>query len=168
MLADSNAEPAGRLLSRFAASAALEIDRSRSSIYRCPTHSSLCWSSLAEASDRCCRWQVGAAVQQRHHGPFPLGTFVVNITGCFLIGLLSTLLNIGWEQRYAGGLTSLRRQPASGGYTTFSSYELDTYLLTKNQVAGRAILAAYWIGSVIAGLAFAWLGHLLGDALGGA
>ena len=111
------------------------------------------------------RWQIGAAVQRWHGGPFPLGTFVVNITGCFVIGLLSTLLAIGWEERYDSALTALLLTGVLGGYTTFSSYELDTYLLTKGK--DRITLAVYWVGSILAGLAFAWLGHLLGDALGG-
>lgn len=112
-----------------------------------------------------CRWQIGAAVQRRHGGPFPLGTFVVNITGCFVIGLLSTLLDIGWEQRYQDALTALLLTGVLGGYTTFSSYELDAYGLARKR--DRVTLAAYWIGSIVVGLVLAWLGHILGDALGG-
>ncbi|MET0773159.1 MAG: CrcB family protein [Candidatus Limnocylindrales bacterium] len=112
------------------------------------------------------RWQIGGMVQQRHGGPFPLGTFVVNITGCFVIGLLSTLLSIGWGERYSDGLTAFLLTGVLGGYTTFSSYELDSYLLTKGK--SRVTLVAYWVGSIVAGLAFASMGHLIGDALGGA
>jgi CrcB protein len=112
-----------------------------------------------------CRWRIGAAVQRRHGGPFPVGTFMVNITGCFVIGLLSTLLGIGWEQRYQDALTALLLTGVLGGYTTFSSYELDAYGLARKR--DRVTLAMYWIGSIVVGLVFAWLGHILGDALGG-
>lgn len=112
-----------------------------------------------------CRWQAGAAVQRRHGGPFPLGTFVVNVTGCFLIGLLSTLLDIGWEERFHDGLSAFLLTGVLGGYTTFSSYELDAYALARH--ASRLTLVAYWVGSIAVGLVSAWLGHLAGNALGG-
>lgn len=112
-----------------------------------------------------CRWWIGAAVQRRHGGPFPLGTFVINVTGCFVIGLLSTLLDVGWEQRYQDGLSAFLLTGVLGGYTTFSSYQLDAYGLVEKR--DRTTLVAYWIGSIVVALVFAWLGHLLGNAWGG-
>ena len=48
-----------------------------------------------------------------------------------------------------------------GGYTTFSSYELDAYGLATRRQGG--LFTAYWAGSIAAGLVAAYLGHLLAD-----
>jgi CrcB protein len=81
--------------------------------------------------------------------PYPLGTFLVNISGSFLLGVL-------------GGLVATRVTPASdamrlalgvgflGAYTTFSTFELETHALLE----GGAWLAAVLniTGSVFVGL----------------
>lgn len=60
---------------------------------------------------------------------FPVGTFVVNITGCFLIGLFyafaarDNMLNMDWRLFLITGLC--------GGYTTFSSFSYENILLLK-------------------------------------
>ncbi len=89
---------------------------------------------------------------------FPYGTLLVNVTGSFLIGL------------FAAGTGSDGRWPASssvrvflmvgvcGGYTTFSSFSLQTLSLLRE---GRPLQAGLNIlGSVALCLAAVWLGHL--------
>jgi fluoride ion exporter CrcB/FEX len=39
------------------------------------------------------RWLVGVGVGERYKGTFPLGTFLINVSGAFLMGFLSTLFN---------------------------------------------------------------------------
>jgi fluoride exporter len=40
------------------------------------------------------RWLVGVGVGERYKGTFPLGTFIINVSGAFLMGFLSTLSNV--------------------------------------------------------------------------
>ena len=96
-------------------------------------------------------------VEERYKGTFPLGTFLINVSGAFLMGFLSTFFNVHWRDRYGSNLTALVLTGILGGYTTFSSYQLDSANLYNNKRRG---LALYWIGSVAAGLTAAALGAM--------
>jgi len=110
------------------------------------------------------RWLVGIGVGERYKGStFPLGTLLINVSGAFLMGLLSTLFNVDWKDRYGSNLTALVLTGVLGGYTTFSGYQLDTANLYKR--GGRA-WALYWIGSVAAGLIAAALGAITAKSFG--
>ena len=109
------------------------------------------------------RWLVGIGVGERYKGTFPLGTFLINVSGAFLMGLLSTLFSVDWKDRYGSNLTALVLTGVLGGYTTFSSYQLDTANLYNKGVHG---LVLYWIGSVAAGLIAASLGAMTARLFG--
>ena len=109
------------------------------------------------------RWLVGVGVGERYKGTFPLGTFLINVSGAFLMGFLSTLFNVDWKNRYGSNLTALVLTGVLGGYTTFSSYQLDTANLYNKKTRG---LAFYWIGSVAAGLIAAALGAITATLFG--
>lgn len=102
------------------------------------------------------RWWTGVALGHRYRGRFPLATFLINVSGAFLIGALSTLFSIEWYHRHESDLTALIMTGFLGGYTTFSSYQLEAVTLHKEQAYRTASL--YWFGSVVAGLAAAALG----------
>jgi fluoride exporter len=103
------------------------------------------------------RWLVGMGVAERYKGTFPLGTFLINVSGAFLMGFLSTLFKVDWRDRYGSNLTAFVLTGVLGGYTTFSSYQLDTANLYNNKKRG---LTLYWFGSVAAGLIAAALGAM--------
>jgi fluoride exporter len=103
------------------------------------------------------RYLAGTAVTARYGSRFPWGTLVVNVTGSFLIGLIMTLLTekvaVSPNWRFALVVGFL------GGYTTFSSFEWETYAAVR--AGGFWIGALNVMGSVILGYAAVWLGSTL-------
>jgi len=110
------------------------------------------------------RWLLGIAIGERHHGTLPLGTLAINVTGAFLMGFLSTLFYVDWRDRYGSDLTALVLTGVLGGYTTFSSYQLEVADLWGK--GARLWAVSYWIGSVVLGLAAAALGAVAALGLG--
>jgi fluoride exporter len=100
------------------------------------------------------RFLISTRISQ-HVGPgFPWGTFIVNITGCLLIGFLSGLF-LARSFHPSAGLLLITG--VLGGYTTFSSFSLETLTLMN---ANHPFLAlAYALSSVVAGVGAAWLGR---------
>jgi CrcB protein len=89
--------------------------------------------------------------------PFPVGTFVVNIAGCFLIGLIhaiavkNNVLSPEWRLLLTTGFC--------GGFTTFSSFAYENADLFR---AGNALTAGFYISlSVILGIAAVFAGNAL-------
>jgi len=85
---------------------------------------------------------------------FPFGTFIVNVAGSFAMGLLAVFFayRAGVPQHVRLFLTT----GILGGFTTFSTFSLDTALLIERHSLGLA--AGYVIGSVAAGLAALFFG----------
>ncbi|MFL0417308.1 fluoride efflux transporter FluC [Sphingomonas sp. 179-I 2A4 NHS] len=108
------------------------------------------------------RWGVGKLVPGS--GGIPWSTIIINITGAFAIGYLSVLFSVEWHDRYGSFLKSAILTGVLGGYTTFSTMELDTVKMFR---AGNAVKAAFYIiGQLALGVAMAGLGAEL--ARGGA
>lgn len=94
-------------------------------------------------------------------GRFPLGTFVVNVLGCLVAGLLA-----GWWERQALLGPEARLflfTGLLGGFTTFSAFGLETTALLRRGEFGTAML--YAGASVVIGIAAVWLGLRLIAAL---
>lgn len=87
---------------------------------------------------------------------FPLGTFLVNILGCFLIGLLSA-----YFLKVDNALKFLLITGFCGGFTTFSTFSVENYSLWQSAQYG--ILALYIILSVFIGLLAVFLGFQIID-----
>ena len=113
--------------------------------------------ALGGALGALARYQLAAMIQARVPAGFPWGTFVVNITGCLVMGVVTTLLadrlvvHPNWRYLVPIGFI--------GAYTTFSTFEMETF---------RAITEGAWLvgglnvlGSVLAGYAALWLGVIL-------
>ena len=122
------------------------------------------WVGLGGGLGSILRWWIGVVVGERYRGSFPLGTFLINISGTFLIGYLSVLFAIDWHDRYGMVLNAFVLTGVLGGYTTFSTMQLDAVKLVAKRRGGPA--AAYLLLSVAAGLLAGQVGALLARAQG--
>jgi CrcB protein len=117
--------------------------------------------AIAGALGALARYGVDGFVSRRLLAAFPWGTFVVNITGAFVLGLLMTLMT---EQlTTAPWLRSALTIGLLGAYTTFSTLSYETYRLLEDGAVGLA--AANMFGSMAAGLFAVYLGVVAGRAL---
>jgi len=98
-------------------------------------------------------------------GQLPVGTLIVNITGSFLIGVFGTLTLAGGRFPVSEDIRLFVMIGLCGGYTTFSSFSLQTLDLLRGGAIGRA---AVNVGaSVLLCIAAVALGHALGARLNG-
>jgi fluoride exporter len=94
------------------------------------------------------RYLVQVLITRHFPGSFPLGTFLVNITGCFIIGLLFGLaarhssLTVEWRLFLITGIC--------GGYTTFSSFSYESIMLFRQ--GNYLYFLMYVLFSVLLGL----------------
>jgi len=121
------------------------------------------WIAIGGAIGSLLRFWLSEAAALAFGTEFPWGTVIANITGCFVIGFVATLT--GPEGRvFAGTVT---RQfliiGICGGYTTFSSFSLQTLTMLQNGDGTRAALNV--AASVILCLVAVWAGHVLAAVL---
>lgn len=105
----------------------------------------------------CGRYLVGKLCSGMFHGVFPLGTFLVNMIGCFVIGILFGLLgktNILTPNEHILLITGF-----CGGFTTFSSFADDMWVLGNK--GDWPVFAIYLAASVICGILLVWAGRAL-------
>jgi len=103
------------------------------------------------------RYIGASAIMTRFGGRFPLGTLVINVTGSFLIGFLMTMLterfklDPNWRLLLVVGFL--------GGYTTFSSFEWETYTSVRDGGLWTGMLNV--VSSVMLGYVAVMLGSIL-------
>ena len=109
------------------------------------------------------RFWLSGLFAQRVGDSFPWGTIVVNVSGCFLIGLADAWMRADGHPALGAGARQLLMMGLLGGYTTFSSFGLQTLHLIGN---GRWLGAAGNVTlSVVACLVAVWLGQLCAQGL---
>ena len=109
------------------------------------------------------RYFVSGVVTTLTGGTFPYGTMLVNISGCLVIGFFATLT--GPDGRWLVGTPARQFVMIGlcGGYTTFSSFSLETLYLAR---AGEWMSAtANAAGSVILCMLSVWVGYIAATAL---
>lgn len=105
--------------------------------------------SLGAIAGALVRYYLTLWFSQRFIG-FPLGTMVINLSGCFLMGVAAAIASPGWSPELRLMVTT----GFLGAYTTFSTYGLETVMLL--QTGNGAML--YWLGSAALGVLFVRLG----------
>ena len=103
----------------------------------------------------CLRYLTGRLCHLWELGGFPLGTFVVNIVGSFIIG---ALLGLAERNNFiTPTMNVLLVTGFCGGFTTFSSFADDIFLLMQQR--NWTIFAIYTSLSIILGVFFVWIGR---------
>ncbi|UXY25937.1 fluoride efflux transporter CrcB [Streptomyces sp. HUAS TT20] len=106
------------------------------------------------------RYLTDRAVQSRHDSVFPWGTFVVNVTGCLVLGLLTGAVSAGAAGPH---LQLLLGTGLCGALTTYSTFSYETLRLSE---AGAGLYAAAnVVASVVAGLGAAFAGVSIAGVL---
>ena len=108
------------------------------------------------------RYLTDRAVQSRHDSVFPWGTFVVNVTGSLILGLLTGAVA---EGAAGSSLQLLLGTGLCGALTTYSTFSYETLRLTETGAGLYA--AANVVASVTAGLGAAFAGVSVARALWG-
>lgn len=108
------------------------------------------------------RWLADQWVQARHDSLFPWGTWLINVTGSLILGVVLAGYSAGDVSE--GGL-ALLGVGFSGGFTTFSTFGYEAVRLVEDG-SGR-LAFGYVASSVIVGLAAAIAGWYLGGAVFG-
>ena len=107
------------------------------------------------------RFWLGAYIGNRMGTRFPYGTFVINVSGSFLIGLILTVLtergqwSPNWRYLIPVGFI--------GAYTTFSTFEYETLRSAQDGQLSSALLNI--LLSVVIGFAAVWLGVIAARAI---
>ena len=115
---------------------------------------------LAAAIGAPTRYLLDGLVQDHSSGAFPWGTFVVNISGCLVLGVVTGL------GLYHGLSPTVRLVVGTGGmgaYTTFSTFAFETVRLAEEGAVDEAVRNA--AGTFVVGLAAAAVGLALAAAL---
>lgn len=100
------------------------------------------------------RYSLSQFVQAKTLSAFPFGTLIVNLTGCFVIGLVlalseRTTMNAEWRLFLATGIC--------GGFTTFSAFSSETFSLLRDGQIWYA--SAYVIASIALGVLATFIGY---------
>ena len=107
------------------------------------------------------RFWLGSFIGGRLGARFPYGTFVINVTGSFLIGMVLTVL--ATKAHWSSNWRYLIPIGFIGGYTTFSTFEYETFRSFQD---GEVLLAGLNVGlSVVLGFLSVWLGVITGRTL---
>ena len=124
------------------------------------------WVALGGALGSVSRYWLSGLVASRFGETFPWGTLAINVTGSFIIGIFAAMAipEGRLDPQSRAFTTQFLMIGVCGGYTTFSSFSLQTLNLLRDRewlYAGGNILL-----SVVLCMAAVWLGFLLGSTFG--
>ncbi|MBY0429296.1 MAG: fluoride efflux transporter CrcB, partial [Alphaproteobacteria bacterium] len=94
----------------------------------------------------CARYGAGLLINANWRDAFPLGTFTINVIGSFLIGALASWLSDTAPDATQNAFKLLLMVGLCGGFTTFSSFSLETLNLLRN---GQTTIALGYIAASV-------------------
>lgn len=107
------------------------------------------------------RFWVGSALASRMGTKFPYGTFIVNITACFILGF--SIVFLGKRTELNPSLRYFIPIGFVGAYSTFSTFEWDTFSTLQ---LGAFLTAGLYVAlSIVLGLAAVWCGVVIARVL---
>ena len=116
------------------------------------------WIGLGGALGSMARFWFSGLVARQFGETFPLGTLLVNISGSFAIGFFATITDTEGRWLVSPAFRQFFMAGMCGGYTTFSSFSLQTLNLAQDSEWLKA--GANVLGSFACCLIAVWLGHL--------
>jgi fluoride exporter len=121
------------------------------------------WVAFGGALGSMARYGVGIGASRAWGDTFPWGTLLINIAGSFVIGFFGTLTSQAGPMSAAPGLRIFVMVGVCGGFTTFSSFSLQTLELVQ---AGEPIRAGLYVAlSVVLCLVGVFLGYWLASRI---
>jgi CrcB protein len=118
------------------------------------------WIAVGSALGGMARYACSGLAAAWFGAAFPWGTLIINVLGSFVIGFFAALTGPDGRLMVAGDVRQFVMVGLCGGYTTFSSFSLQTLNLAQNGEMGRAglniaatvalCLASVWLGAVLA------------------
>ncbi len=121
------------------------------------------WIAIGGALGSMARYGCSSLAAAWFGETFPWGTLIVNVVGSFIIGLFGTLTGPDGRLLVPGDMRQFVMVGILGGYTTFSSFSLQTLALAQQGEMARAGVNV--LGSVALCLAAVWLGHTAAAAM---
>ena len=121
------------------------------------------WVGLGSALGGMGRFWLSGVVAQRFGETFPWGTMAVNVSGSFVIGIFASLTAPDGKWLVDANLRQFVMIGLCGGYTTFSSFSIQTLNLIRDGQGLHAALNA--VLSVVLCLVAVWAGFVCAQAL---
>jgi fluoride exporter len=118
------------------------------------------WVAIGGALGSVLRFWINDLVLAKTSGSFPWGILIINVTGSFLIGVFAAFTDPDGRILAPPGVRQFLMIGICGGYTTFSSFSLET--LKRLQDGDWLSAGANIVLSVVLCLIAVWLGYLLG------
>ena len=119
------------------------------------------WVAIGGALGSVARFGLNGMISTRFGETFPWGTIIINVTGSFLIGVFAAFADPDGRVLISPGTRQFLMFGICGGYTTFSSFSLQTLNLLRDRewlyAGGNVIL------SVVLCMIAVWLGWLMGS-----
>jgi len=121
------------------------------------------WVAIGGALGSVSRYWASGIVARQFGETFPWGTLIINVTGSFIIGFFATSTSPDGRFLVAPSLRTFVMIGFCGGYTTFSSFSLQTLNLARD---GEWLYAgANAVASLVLCLLAVWLGHVFAESL---
>ena len=121
------------------------------------------WVAIGGALGTTARYWLSGLIARSIGETFPWGTLLINISGSFLIGFVAALTGPGGRSFVGSTMRQFVMIGVCGGYTTFSSFSLQTLNLVNDGEWLRA--GANITGSVVLCMIAVWSGALLAGSI---